>query len=368
MPKMHMSGSSVDIPPLTLRGEQLSVVRLREAKRSFVTRRAKLKGATLLPPAVAPAPDAGDLLLARIELLGHHTRIELCDGRRGHMFVGDDVILCYGHRYAPDQYHVAVPADLGRCAMVTSGGLAGQLLSRHGRVRKPTQVRPLGLLADAMGRPLNLRDFALPYFPAPLHPATPVFAVLGSSMNAGKTTCAAHLIRGLSRAGLRVAAAKVTGTGSGADVWHMLDAGANPVLDFSDAGVASTYRLDADALHRVFDVLLGCMARSRPQAVVLEVADGLLQDETAAIVASDWFREAVHGVVFAAGDALAAQAGVAILQQRGLPVMAVGGVLSMSPLAMVEAGHATGLPVLPMSQLEDPEMITPLLFARSETG
>lgn len=364
-----MGSSGVVTPPSMLPGEQLSVGRLREAKRSFVTRRAKLKGATLLPPAVAPAPKAGDLLLARVELLGHHTRIELCDGRRGHIFVGDDVILCYGHRYAPDQYHVAVPADLNRCAMVTSGGLAGQLLSRHGRVRKPTQVRPLGLLADAAGQPLNLRHFALvPDSSRHLPRATPIFAVLGSSMNAGKTTCAAHLIRGLSRAGLRVAAAKVTGTGSGADLWHMLDAGANPVLDFSDAGVPSTYRLDADALYRVFDVLLGTIARSRPQVIVLEIADGLLQDETAAIVASDWFRDVVHGVVFAAGDALAAQAGVAILQQHGLPVLAVGGVLSMSPLAMVEAGHATGLPVLMMSQLEDPEKVTPLLFARREAG
>ena len=46
---------------------------------------------------------------------------------------------------------------------------------------------------------------------------TPVLIVAGTAMNAGKTTAAARLIKGLQRAGLRVGAAKVTGTGAGGD-------------------------------------------------------------------------------------------------------------------------------------------------------
>ena len=61
-------------------------------------------------------------------------------------------------------------------------------------------------------------------------------------MNSGKTTTAAHLIKGLVQAGLKVGAAKLTGTGAVGDIWLMQDAGANLVLDFTDTGFPSTYR------------------------------------------------------------------------------------------------------------------------------
>jgi len=50
-------------------------------------------------------------------------------------------------------------------------------------------------------------------------------------------------------------------------------------------------------------------------------------------------------VVFAANDALGAQAGVAWLAARQLPVIAITGVLTSSPLAMREAEAVIGLPV-----------------------
>jgi molybdopterin-guanine dinucleotide biosynthesis protein len=89
-------------------------------------------------------------------------------------------------------------------------------------------------------------------------------------MNAGKTTTAVGLIKGLRAAGLDVGAAKVTGTGAGGDVWSMLDAGAFPVVDFTDAGFPSTYRLPITQVEQVLTTLVEYVSVSAVAAIVLK--------------------------------------------------------------------------------------------------
>ena len=98
-------------------------------------------------------PRAGDVVLARIEALGHHTRLHLPDGRRRALFVGDDVILAYADRYAPSQFEAAVPIQLEPCHLVAGGGIAAMVTERHRQVRRPTQIRPLGLVASERASP-----------------------------------------------------------------------------------------------------------------------------------------------------------------------------------------------------------------------
>ena len=59
----------------------------------------------------------------------------------------------------------------------------------------------------------------------------------------------------------------------------------------------------------------------------------------------------VEALVLATGDALSARAGVEILRGLGLPVRAISGLVSRSPLAVREAQAATGLPVLTVAEL-----------------
>lgn len=351
------------VEPMHDRAGMLSdAVRLARAKRAFTTRRVDLSGASLI--GTAHRPQVGSVVLSEVTSIGQHRHLELCDGRRSRLFTGDEIITCYGHRYAPDQYEATVPDDVGPCELTTSGGVTGTVQHRHARAGRATRLRPIALLGDANGQPLTLDRFALPVPGTGVTSPAPVFAVLGTSMNSGKTTTAAHLIHGLGRAGLRVAAAKVSGTGSGADYWHMKDAGAVAVLDFSDCGMPSTYRVDPTALQAVAATILAELAKAQPDAIVLEIADGLYQRETAMIAASPWFREIVDAVLFAAPDAMSLFAGVTLLRQHALPLVAVSGVVTMSPLAMREARGAIDVPVLTVSDLENPEMITPLVFAR----
>ncbi len=333
----------------------LDADRLATAKAAYNTRRVDLRtGTHLLKGNVAPR--TGDLVLAKVAAIGQHTRIELASGRRAHLHLGDEIVVCYGARYAPDQFEAYVPEDLSPCNLVAAGGVAARYESKHSRMKRPTGIEPLGLLADRTGRRLNIQYWALPSVTAVTRrPHT--IAVLGTAMNAGKTTTAASLVHGYKLQGKRVGAAKVTGTGAGGDRWQMMDAGADLVMDFTDAGVPSTFGVDNARVESIFVQLINHLAADGAEVIILEVADGLFQAESAALLESPIFKELVDDVMFAAGDALGACAGVRHLQDRGLPVVAVSGALTASPLAIREAQQALALPVVTAKKLNTGEWL-----------
>lgn len=325
--------------------------RLLKAKAAYTTRRIPVSDAGyLISGDIIPKP--GDLVLARVDRLGSHSRIELGNGRRAPLFPGDEIVLCYGHRYAPDQFEGEVPDSLEPCHMVAAGGIAACAISKHAGKKAATRITPIGLLGDAHGRPINLADHALeektPEGDLPI-----TIAAVGTSMNAGKTTTAAYLIRGLVNAGLKVGAAKLTGTGAGGDKWLMTDAGADLVLDFTDAGFASTHRVSIRELERTVTTLTAHLQNAGVDAIVLEVADGLFQEETSALLCSPVFRNSVNGIIFAAADSMGAATGANWLYDHDLPVVAISGKLTAAPLAVRETQGATGLPVMGLDELSN---------------
>ncbi|MGI9385182.1 MAG: hypothetical protein ACR2PO_18670 [Methyloligellaceae bacterium] len=307
-----------------------------------------------------PAP--GDLVLARVEAIGQHTRIELPDGRRASLFPGDEIIVCCGSRYAPDQFEAELQDGVWPTDLVAAGGLASSELSRHAKKSKPTKILPLGAVCGEDGEPLNVADFAL----AKLETRLPIKVVLvaGTSMNAGKTASAAALVRGLSELGYRVGAAKITGTGSGPDPWLMVDSGASAVLDFTDGGYASTFKVPAMELESMAHNLINHLANEGCQVAVLEVADGLLQPETATLLASKSFRLRVFGALFTAYDAMGAVTGAEWLRTKGYRLLGLGGQMTASQLAAREAQRATNLPTYSLSDLADGPTADAMLFGR----
>jgi hypothetical protein len=327
--------------------------RLARAKQAFVTRRVDLSHAWGVSSALSPR--AGDLALATVTELGHHGRLELCNGRRAQLYVGDEIVVVYGARYAPDQFEAETPRDCGPCQLVAGGGIAATMLARHAQTRKPTEIAPSGVLLGADGSALNLSQFALAP-PARRSVARNVVAVVGTSMNAGKTTLAASLIRGLTLGGVRVGACKVTGTGSGGDLWTMIDAGAVHAFDFTDVGYGSTAGCDITALDRAANALVSHIEELGADIIVVEIADGLLQRETAALLdPAARFSSRIDALFLAAADSMGAHAGVEWLRARNLPLRAVSGVLTASPLAAREAHMAAGVDVIATREFADPD-------------
>lgn len=313
--------------------------RLARAKRAFSTR--NVAGASLhTVSAMTRAPQAGDVVLARVVEVGAHATVELPTSRKARLFPGDEVILAYGNRYAPDQFEAYVPEDLGPCELAAGGGIAARVHSRNARMPEPTRIEPIGLFVEDDYAVVNVRDHSLRRV-AP-EGGVPTIAVVGGSMNAGKTTTAASMIRGLAAAGYRVGAAKLTGTGAGNDYWHMYDAGAFRVLDFTDAGLATTYKASRTALEICVNTLAGTLLADGADVLVFEIADGIFQEETAWLLSAPFMRAMIDGYVYAGESAASAAAGVQFLRQHGR-ILALSGLLSRSPLAMREAEAATGL-------------------------
>src|SRR3954463_12649410 len=137
------------------------------------------------------APRPGDLVLAEVLEIGQHKRIELTDGRKAALFAGDKIVVCYGNRYAPDQFEGVVPPDLAYCDLVAAGGVAAQVLCQHDRMDAATRIAPRGRRPPSGGRRVNRRAPAPGPAPPPRRRPPPI-AVVGTSMNSGKTTVVAN--------------------------------------------------------------------------------------------------------------------------------------------------------------------------------
>lgn len=324
---------------------------LANAKWTFSTRRVDRAIIAGMDTAFANVT-AGDLILAQVESLGQHQRVQLVSGRPSNIYPGDLVVLACGARYAPDQFEGLAEIDPDGADLLAAGGCIGRMVSRNERIKSATRLLPVGRLLAASGLPVNLDQFALPS--SDRSNDIPVIVVLGTAMNSGKTLATAQLALGLRRAGYKVAALKGTGTGAFGDFNEYSDTGAHLVADFTDAGMVTTYREPLERVKDGLNRLLGHAADQGCDIAVMEIADGLFQRETGQLVADAWFAQRLSGLIFACGDAVAAAGGVAELARHGLRPDALTGILSCSPMATAEAEAATGVPVLRKSDLADP--------------
>lgn len=315
-------------------------------------------------------PRAGDIVLVRLEKIGKNARLELANGRPSALHVGDLLAVVFGNRYATMQFEGYAHSRGDGCDLLSMGGICGVVQSKHDGVADSTKLRILGAIGDADGRPLRLRNFALPKLSLEHRPQLVV--VCGTSMDAGKTYTATSLIRGFRAAHTEVAGIKLTGTAAGRDTWGMLDAGACAALDFVDGGFPSTYQVSLEELLELYQLLLAQAAARGAGWVVLEIADGLLQQETAALLRSPAFTREVSAWVFAAGEPLSAAAGVLLLRDWGIEPLAVSGRVTMSQLGTREAEAATGLACVSASELQAGKLVARLEHAaeckRAELG
>ena len=333
-----------------------NIARIRNASWAFTTRRVARDTAKILLP-LEGKPQPGDLILATVDFLGQHPGLQLPNGRRKQLFPGDEIVVAYGNRYASNQFEAVIPETFGPCHLVAGGGIASRAVSWHVSMKKgPTLITPIGLLGDLNNKRMNLCDFALSPINEIKTGLPTAIAVVGTGMDSGKTQSCAFLVRGLISAGLRVAYAKITGTGAGGDTWLLTDAGANPVLDFTDAGMATTYMITIEQLELLLMTLMGHIAKENVDAMVLEIADGVMQQETAALLKSPVFASLVAGIVMASQDSMGASAGIHFLKHYAKPpVLAISGIISAAPLQVREAEIALKLPVYDREGLATPE-------------
>jgi hypothetical protein len=336
------------------------------AKWAFTTRRVNHADVSALSHSFYSVM-SGDLILAEVQQIGQHKKLQLAEGRTSHLACGDYVVLACADRYAPDQFHGYAEIDADGSDMLAAGGLIGKVYQAHQKMIPPTQLRPVGILLDSDGEVINVANYALSQR-ASLSDMTVIF-VVGASMNAGKTTATSSLGHGLVKAGYKVAGIKATGTGAFGDFNAMLDSGLHSVSDFTDAGMASTYMQSIDRIEDGLRVLLADAASKGAEIAVVELADGIYQKETCELLnSSDYIREVFDGIMFACGDAVSAVGGVQHLRMLGYEPFAVSGLVSLSPLAVSEAEAAANIVVKTREALMSPEEASALIEGLDETS
>jgi hypothetical protein len=133
-------------------------------------------------------------------------------------------------------------------------------------------------------------------------------------MDSGKTAAACAIVGRLRHLGIRVSACKATGVSLRRDVLAMEDAGASETMIFSDFGIVATTADNGPALTRA---LLTGLAANSPDAIVLELGDGLLGAYGVEAILSDTaIRNTLTAVVLCANDPVSAWGGARILRDQ----------------------------------------------------
>jgi hypothetical protein len=247
------------------------------------TRNARLASDVIVGEDVVAAE--GYVLAVRIlEDKSTYNTVEDLSGRMVSLRAGDVLAGTLGSRRALRGYAGEVPASIrvgDTINVLNLGGILGKCTSSNPDIGPPFRAEVLGAvlafpdLGDRVGRPASIADGAVP--PAEtLDSTVPVVYVAGTCMNAGKTVAATELVRGLTRAGLRVSACKLTGVSLMRDTLSMLDAGAVAALTFNDAGAASTHAgMTVPVARGLFNRLTKDRV-GRPDVIVAELGDGIL--------------------------------------------------------------------------------------------
>jgi hypothetical protein len=236
-----------------------------------------------------------------------------------------------------------------------AGGAIGIVKSQNAALDyiEPTKVKLIGYCCTNAGEVINTKFYQKERvaFTGVVPGDMKIVLSIGSTMDSGKTTTAAHVARGLRTTGKRVAFIKFTGTAYSKDKDYVQDCGADITLDFSDMGYPSTYMCSKEDLLDVYQSLLHRIHQFEPAYLVMEIADGLLQRETAFLLQDKAFMNTIHSVVFSCGDSLAAIQGIEILKKYGIDPCVISGRFTMSPLLISEVQEFVNLPVLTIEQI-----------------
>src|SRR5882672_6300277 len=256
------------------------------------------------------AARAGDVVVVRV-LTDNATynMLELPTGRLAKVNPGDVLLGVLGRRRALKGFVGDVPATVAAgdgLHLLNLGGVIGSCTGHHSSLDDAIKVEVIGLVSDDSGRVRNIADVGLPLRET-LGPSAPLVVIAGACMNSGKTYAATEIIQQATRAGLRVAAAKLSGIACLRDTLNMADHGAIATASFLDCGLPST--VDAGDLAPVAKAVIARLNESAPDFIVIEMGDGILGGYSVESVFEDQeLREATAALVFCASDYVGAWA------------------------------------------------------------
>ena len=279
-------------------------------------------------------PRAGDVVVVRaLTDSATYNQLELPSGRLAKINPGDVLVGVLGRRRAlkgfvgdvPETVHAGMSLHL-----LNMGGVIGYCTGHHSSLSDAISVEVIGLVCDEQGRVANIADSALP-LREELGVTAPLVIVAGTCMNSGKTYAATELIKQATRAGMRVAGAKLSGVACLRDTLNMADHGAIATASFLDCGLPST--VGAHDLAPVAKAVISRLNESAPDMIVIELGDGILGGYTVdSIFEDEELRAATRAIVFCASDYVGAWGGIELFRRRGISVEVIAGSVTDSQM------------------------------------
>lgn len=279
-------------------------------------------------------PRAGDVIAVRaLTDSATYNMLELPNGRLAKINPGDLIAGVLGKRRALKGFVGDIPDTVSRgdrLHLLNMGGVIGRCTGHHSSFGEAIELEVLGIACDTKGSTLNIGEAALPAR-THLGETAPLVMIAGTSMNSGKTYAATELIRQATRAGMRVAAAKLSGVACLRDTLNMEDHGAIATASFLDCGLAST--VDVGDLAPTAKAIIAQLNLAAPDLIVIELGDGILGGYSVESVFADReLLEATAALVFCASDYVGAWGGIALMRQRGLEIDVISGSVTDSQM------------------------------------
>ncbi|HEX8139901.1 MAG TPA: hypothetical protein VF544_20240 [Pyrinomonadaceae bacterium] len=277
---------------------------------------------------------AGDVVVVRaLTDSATYNQLELPTGRLAKINPGDIMIGVLGRRRALKGFVGDVPESVqsgDRLHLLNMGGVIGRCTGHHSSLSDAITVELIGFACDESGRARNISDAALPVRET-LGQTAPLILVAGTCMNSGKTFAATELIKQATRAGLRVAGAKLSGVACLRDTLNMADHGAVATASFLDCGLPST--VGAGDLAPVAKAIIARLNEHAPDLIVIELGDGILGGYSVDSVFDDReLREATAALVFCASDYVGAWGGIELFRRRGVEPDVIAGSVTDSQM------------------------------------
>jgi len=261
-----------------------------------------------------------------------YNTLELVTGRMAKINPGDIIAGVLGYRRALKGFVGDVPESLqsgDRLHLLNLGGLIGQCLGHHHSLNNAIEVEVIGMPVRE-GRRLNISEGAIAQR-SRLTATTPLVLVAGTCMNSGKTYAATEIIKHLTRAGLRVAAAKLSGVACLRDTLNMQDHGAVKTLSFLDCGLPST--VGVSDLAPIAKGVIEELAKAEPDCAVIELGDGLLGGYSVETIFNDVeLMRATAALVFCASDFVGAWGGRELLAANHVKIDVMSGPVTDSQM------------------------------------
>jgi hypothetical protein len=190
----------------------------------------------------------------------------------------------------------------------------------------------LGTVVDDGGRPLALRQFAVPTATPFVDHGAELSLIVGTGPEVGKTTAGLALLRTfLAQGHATVVVLKATGTSSFAEIANYQDYGAAHVFDCVDFGLPTTYPSERADMDRFFDRALETCLAMPADAVLIECGGDMLAANIPTLLKRLKMRRPQPKVILAAADPLGALGGSQMLRDIELSVNLITGPCTDTP-------------------------------------